>query len=176
MDRDCNTCINYIGGYCSSWECSHETLEQHDEKIRADAIMEVYKKAEEKIKEQIEYLNTSPQRNGKMWARYMATYLGNIKTACEQLKEKNASNKCVNCSHDNNVCEQLKSCIVDNDKNFDDEQETLEHSYLQGQKEGRADAIKECIDVLKGIDTYVADMVEDIFKLKEQKNDSKRNS
>lgn len=55
---------------------------------RTDAIEEIYKKAEEKIKEQIEYLNQSP-RNGKMWARYMTTYLGHIKTACEQLKEHN---------------------------------------------------------------------------------------
>lgn len=50
-----------------------------------------------------------------------------------------------------------------------------ETEYDRGYQEGRADAIKECIDVIKGIDTYVADMVEDIFKLqeeyKEQKND-----
>lgn len=31
------------------------------------------------------------------------------------------------------LTEQLKGCIVENDKNFDDEQETLKGSYLQGQ-------------------------------------------
>lgn len=55
---------------------------------RADAIEEIYKKADEKIKEQIEYLNRIPQRNGKMWAIYMANYLEQIKTVCEQLKEQ----------------------------------------------------------------------------------------
>ena len=33
----------------------------------------------------------------------------------------------------------------------------------------RADAIDEVIEVTKGVDSYVADLVEEIFRLKEQK-------
>ena len=36
-------------------------------------------------------------------------------------------------------------------------------------KQIRADAIDEVIEVTKGVDSYVADLVEEIFRLKEQK-------
>lgn len=38
MNRDCNTCIHYIAGRCSAWECEHETLSQHDKKVEAKTI------------------------------------------------------------------------------------------------------------------------------------------
>lgn len=46
--------------------------------------------------------------------------------------------------------------------------QALNSAYATGYCNGREETIKECIDLLKGIDTYVADMVEDIFKLVEQ--------
>lgn len=70
----------------------HFNLEEHDKQIRAEAIEEVMKRAESIQLEQIENLNKSTRRNGKMWARYMSTYLGHIQVACKrmlELKEKN---------------------------------------------------------------------------------------
>lgn len=57
------------------------------EKGRTDAIEEIMKKAETIQLEQIENLNKSTRRNGKMWARYMGTYLGHIQVACKRMLE-----------------------------------------------------------------------------------------
>lgn len=62
----------------------------------------------------------------------------------KEQKNENMTRHCVNCPHDKSVCEQLKGCVVENDKKFDDEQEALKHSYEQG----RADALKEAKDYI----------------------------
>lgn len=56
---------------------------------RKETIDEIFDKADEMQKEQIELLSKSGRRNGKTYAKYMATYLGHIKASCERLKEKN---------------------------------------------------------------------------------------
>ena len=67
-----------------------EIVAEHDKQIRAEVIEEVMKKAETIQLEQIENLNKSTRRNGKMWARYMSTYLGHIKVACKRMLERNS--------------------------------------------------------------------------------------
>lgn len=57
------------------------------EQGRAEVLDEVMKKAEEMQLEQIENLDKSIRRNGKMWAGYMITYLGHIQAACKRMLE-----------------------------------------------------------------------------------------
>ncbi len=68
--------------------CIHKVSADDIKAIRADAIDEIYQLADERMKEQIKYLEQNTRRNGKMWAMYMNTYLGHIKVACKQLKGK----------------------------------------------------------------------------------------
>lgn len=76
------------------------------------------------------------------------------------------------------VCEKVdkESCREPNVDILVSIVKSLEHKFYYDRlfkeiyKQGRADAIKECVEIIKGIDTYVADMVEDIFELNEEKN------
>lgn len=56
------------------------------------ALEDVYTKAKEMQLEQIKNLEQSSKRNGKMWARYMITYLGHIENACKRLFEVGGKN------------------------------------------------------------------------------------
>ena len=82
--NDCEKCKYYHDNCDSKFRCRIDV-----EKIKADAIEEIFEKANEIQKQQIENLNQSNRKNGKMWARYMVTYLGHIQNACTRLlKEK----------------------------------------------------------------------------------------
>ena len=67
--------------------CIHKVSADDIKAIRDSAIDEIYELADERMEEQIKYLEQNTRRNGKMWAKYMNTYLGHIKVACKQLKE-----------------------------------------------------------------------------------------
>lgn len=69
-------------------EAFNKWLEEHDKQIKAEVIDEVMKRAEAIQLEQIENLNKSTRRNGKMWAKYMSTYLGHIQVACKRMLEQ----------------------------------------------------------------------------------------
>lgn len=64
-----------------------DTLLKEIEQCRTEVLDEVMKKAEEMQLEQIENLDKSIRRNGKMWAGYMITYLGHIQAACKRMLE-----------------------------------------------------------------------------------------
>lgn len=56
------------------------------------ALEDVYTKAKEMQLEQINNLEQLSKRNGKMWARYMVTYLGHIENACKRLLKDGGNN------------------------------------------------------------------------------------
>lgn len=86
---DCENCILKNAVHVCEVSCLdlEDALREHDKQIRAEVIEEIFNKADKMMNEQINNLNQSPTRNGKMWARYMNTYLGHIKVACGRLKE-----------------------------------------------------------------------------------------
>ena len=76
MERDCENCVYHTSNGCSKWNCQFETLAEHDKRIRAEAIEELYNKIDEGVCDICEYQNfdggcfktcTFEMENAKKW-------------------------------------------------------------------------------------------------------------
>ena len=76
MDRDCTKCIHHISGSCSVWDCEMETLEEHDAKVRADAIDDA-----------IHHLDNSKVNCHEDYVDGIDFAIGVLRSIAEQLKE-----------------------------------------------------------------------------------------
>ena len=73
-ERNCDKCIHHINGYCDSWDCNMQTVED----VKKEAVNEYVKAVVEKLEERTDFLKDCTKygnKNAKQQAESYSTMM-----------------------------------------------------------------------------------------------------